>query len=171
MITRPRDNAGFTLIEVLIVVVLISIIMATIVGSFAGVDREQEAQGIAARVALRIEMARDRAIQSNREWGVHVEQDSISFSTYDTPNEEWVARQERAFAQDNTDLDLTFNLDVELYPGMEETTDKDFPQIVLFSSGEVTPFTLEMGSTNSTTSHWQVSSDGFSQAKAERVEQ
>ena len=169
MIDKGREPAGFTLIEVLIVVVLISIIMATVVGSFAGVDREQEARGIASRVALRIEMARDRAIQSNREWGVHLERDSILFSSYDAPNEEWKPRQERAFRQDVTDLELSFHLDVELYPGMEETTDGDFPQIVLFSSGEVTPFTLEMESTNSTTSRWQVASDGFSQVKAERL--
>ena len=90
-----QRGSGFTLIEILVVVLVVAILMGVVVGSFTGVDKEQELQGFAERLALRIELARDKALQSNKEWGVYIDEDGIRFAEFDEVNEEWLDRAER----------------------------------------------------------------------------
>ncbi len=164
---------GFTLIEVLVVVILVAIIMATIVSGFSGADREQEFKGIVTRIAMRIEMARQRAIQSNTEWGIFIDRESLTFATYDRINEQWVERGERAYQQESTDLELRFDVEVEDYsddlvPTDEE--DDEIPALWLFSSGEVMPFTLEVEPVAVEMQPWTISSDGLSRATLQRAD-
>ncbi|MEQ9450011.1 MAG: type II secretion system minor pseudopilin GspH [Pseudomonadales bacterium] len=163
---------GFTLIEVLVVVILVAVIMATIVGGFTGADREQELKGLVNRIAMRIEMARDRAVQSNREWGVFVSEEALSFAIYDEVNDEWVTRSERAFQSDATGLELEYRLEVEELAGVvqpeDNNEDEEIPQLWLFSSGEVMPFTLQITPRAVDVEPWYITSDGFSRATAQR---
>ena len=167
-VSRQR---GFTLIEVLVVVVIIAILMSVIVAGFVGADKEQSFRGFAERMALRVEMARDRAIQTNHEWGVFVEPESIRFAEFDPVTGEWLDRAERPFRIEQTDDDFRYNVKVEAYPGQDAlatSEDEDLPDIVLFSSGEVTPFTLSIEPYAWETTAWLISSDGFTRASAER---
>lgn len=173
MIPKPQLSSpkGFTLIEVLVVVVVISILMSVIVAGFVGADKEQSFRGFAERMALRVEMARDRAIQTNHEWGVFVEPESIRFAEFDPVTGEWLDRVERPFRIEQTDDDFRYTVKVEAYPGQDALAtedDEDLPAIVLFSSGEVTPFTLTIEPYAWQTRPWLISSDGFTRATTER---
>ena len=168
-----RSQRGFTLIEVLVVVVIIAVLMGVIVAGFVGADKEQSFRGFAERMALRVEMARDRAIQTNHEWGVFVEPESIRFAEFDPVTGEWLDRVERPFKIEQTDDDFRYTVKVESYPGQDAlatSNDDDLPSIVLFSSGEVTPFTLSIEPYAWQTNAWVLSSDGFSRTSTERDE-
>ena len=168
-------NRGFTLIEILVVVVVVAIAMSVVIGSFSSADRNQEYMGYIQRLATKIEMARDRAVQRNREWGIHVEEHDIVFSEYDPVNEIWTIQSQRPFNSDDYAQQLEFVVEVEAFSGIDvnaesfagaddgfsldqdseagndsgngsgngnNSGDLDFPDVVLFSSGEVTPFEL-----------------------------
>ena len=170
-VPRVHISRGFTLIEVLVVVVVIGIIMATVMSSFTGADREQEMKGIAERLSLKMEMARDRAIQSNREWGLKVDEDQLSFLSFETVNEEWLPRSERTFREEGQNLDMRYRLEVEDYAGQAASSGDEeelLPDVYFFSSGEVSPFTLELESEAVQVRIWSLSSDGFSRIVAER---
>lgn len=163
--------SGFTLIEVLIVVVVIAILMGAVVGAFTGSNRDQKLLGYVERLTLRIEMARDRAVQSNQEWGLYVERDNVRFAEFDTVNAEWLEKTERPFTPDSDSEGLEFRVEVESYAANTGSSDDDeIPQIILFSSGEVTPFTLEVVPTEYSAPGWRLSSDGFSRTARERLE-
>ena len=49
--------------------------------------------------------------------------------------------------------------------------DTDLPDIVFFSSGEVSPFELTLRANELTGTSWKLQSDGFSIVRAERVDE
>ena len=200
-----RINA-FTLIEVLIVVVLISILMSVVVAAFSGVDQRQEFTGYMQRLALRFEMARDKAVQTNREWGVYVSDEGISFAQFDVVNGEWIPQVARPFAGDSYAESLEFSIEVESFEGIEidaaalfggqseglqvDTSldglqggaglgaqtnagpkgEEEFPQLVLFSSGETTPFELTAQPREWETDPIVLHTDGFGRIKIKQPE-
>ncbi len=176
MPTVPR-HGGFTLIEVLVVVLLISILMSVVVGTFTGTNRDQTLLGYVERLALRIEMARDRAVQRNQEWGLYVERDGVRFAEFDIVNGEWIEQAERPFKRDPDAAGLEFDATVESYQalpsdagGLGDDAEGEIPQIILFSSGEITPFSLEVQPTEWEAPAWILSSDGFTRTAFERAE-
>ena len=79
---------GFTLIEVLIVVALIAITMSLVLPDYFGVSQRQKIQNLAEDLQNKIELARDKAVQENQEWGLEIDSDSITFSTLDVLNQQ-----------------------------------------------------------------------------------
>ncbi|MEM7099844.1 MAG: type II secretion system minor pseudopilin GspH [Pseudomonadota bacterium] len=156
---RACKTSGFTLIEILVVVVVIAILMSVVIGSFTGADRAQEYNGYMQRLALKVEMARDKAVQKNREWGMHISEEGITFSEFDEINGSWITQSQRPFGSSDFANELEFELEVEAFAGIEispelfnsdeeegfsldDEVDKNFPDVILFSSGEATPFEL-----------------------------
>ena len=173
MFPRTRKTAGFTLIEILVVVLVVSILMGVVVGSFTGVDQEQSFRGYAERLALRIEMARDKALQANREWGVYLDRDGVRFAEFDEINGEWVARADKPFNGERYDTSVEFQVKVEALDGTlptGEDEDNPIPDIVLFSSGEVTPFEIIISPLEWQTRAWLLRSDGFTRTTLERID-
>ena len=172
----PRSQSGFTLIEVLVVMVIITVAMSVIVAGFTGADQEQRFRGYAERLALRIEMARDRAIQTNHEWGLYVRPDALVFAEYDHVNQEWLERTERPFKVETTDDAFRFKVKIEAYPGQDNlpdtsNDDNPVPSIILFSSGETTPFKLWIEPDAWPGASWILTSDGFAPTRTVRGEQ
>lgn len=180
---------GFTLIEILVVVVVVSIAMSVVVANFSGSDRQQEYSGHMHRLALKVEMARDKAVQRNREWGIHVDESGVRFSEYDQINGLWVMQSQRPFNAGEFAAELEYAVEVEAFAGIDisaetfaqndqdetgfsldenKLQDTDFPDVVIFSSGEVTPFKIQ-----TEPKAWQsepliLSSDGFTRVRVHR---
>ncbi len=168
-----RRTAGFTLIEILVVVLVVSILMGVVVASFTGADREQALRGYAERLALRIEMARDKSLQANREWGFYVDENGVRFAEFDEINAEWIPRGERPFSAESFDSELEIEVDVEDFDfllGEADEDEDDLPDVVLFSSGETTPFTITLDPVDWETRPWHLSSDGFTRTELTRGE-
>jgi general secretion pathway protein H len=161
-----RRNHGFTLIEMLVVVVIIGILASTVVLGFVGSDREQNLRTEAERLAALIEMARSEAVQRNEEWGVSINETSYRFLVFNPLNHSWVEQKKSPFHPRKTaDVTLTVKVDQLTMPG--ETANGSAPNIIMFSSGEQTPFEIEI-TPQWKSNPWRVNSDGVSRTSAQR---
>ncbi|GIX22736.1 MAG: hypothetical protein KatS3mg121_1519 [Gammaproteobacteria bacterium] len=144
-----RAARGFTLLELLVVVVIIAVIVAAAGLSLrdGGRDRLREE---ARRLAVLLELAQEEAVLQSRQLGLGVWEDGYGFYVFSgmvdengrpiwTPLEDPQLRR-RAFPE---------GLRVELYlegrPVVLDALPVERPQIMLLSSGESTPFELELG--------------------------
>lgn len=171
MSVYTSSSRGFTLIEILVVVLVVSILMGVVASSFSGSDREQTLRGYSERLALRIEFARDKALQSNREWGVFIDEEGVRFAEFDEINALWSMRGDKPFNADPYDRQVELSVSVEDLPGTlqaPEDPDEDIPNIVLFSSGETTPFEITIAPVDWETRTWLLTSDGFTRTAATR---
>ncbi len=171
---------GFTLIEILVVVLIIGVLASVVTLSFTGGNLEQELRGEAERAALRMELARSNALQRNREWGVVVEEGGYRFVELDPYNAAWVEQTERPLQAVIMPANVRLALETEGFELPQLTLwdiqDDDEeerglePNLIIFSSGELTPFTLTLQPQWESTP-WTVTSDGLSRVRAERDEE
>jgi general secretion pathway protein H len=164
---RRRSAAGFTLLEILVVMVIVGILTGTVIFSFTGADSEQRLKGTAQNLAARIELARQHALQRNREWGIYVERDGYRFAEFDVETAQWVEREGRTFGATQVPEEMELRLKTSGVGELPFADGEDLPQIVVFSSGEITPFTVFV-EPDWNTEPWQVTSDGISRTTASR---
>jgi general secretion pathway protein H len=151
----PRRAAGFTLLEVLVVLVIIGIIVSagTVAFSVLGADREAEQQSQRLWGVLR--QAREEAELQGIDVGVFVSDRAYEFLRFDQRKEIWVAIVDDALYRPRElpeGLDFRMWLEtreVVLKPDAVERDDPEEsakwpPQIVVLSSGEIMPFELRI---------------------------
>ena len=144
----PRAS-GFTLIEVLIVVVIIGVITAGIVLSVNITGRDRELEKESDRLLALFSYAREQAALQTREYGVMFQDDGYEFLTYDTRRAIWRSVfEDDALTARHLPDGLGFKLTVEARPVVlarpKDSKDKT-PQVMIFSNGDLTTFaaTLE----------------------------
>lgn len=164
---EPGGVRGFTLLELLIVLTILGVITATVMLSFTGADQEQALKGAAERLALRIELARQRSLTRNREWGIFVEPDTYRFAEFDPDRGNWITQTGRPFDRDDLPERVRLLLELEEYDELPFEESDGLPQILIFSSGEITPFRILM-EPEWRTVPWVVGSDGLAQVTATR---
>jgi len=164
-----RHQRGFSLLEVLVVLTILAIITGTVMLSFTGADAEQNLKGAAERLAMRIELARQHALTRNREWGIYVEEDTYYFAEFDPEQRIWVEQTQRPFDDDDLPDLVGLGLDLEEYDSLPFEEEDGLPQILIFSSGEITPFSILI-EPEWRAPPWRVSSDGLARVEATREE-
>lgn len=147
--TAARRASGFTLLEVLVVIVIIGVItsMAVISVKVLGGDHEMEQE--AERLQALLTQVREEATLQSRDLGLRVDETSFEFLEYDSRMERWRAvvgdplLRERTLPQG---LRLALRLEdraTKLEPRQPETDRNPiFPQVILQASGDLTPFDL-----------------------------
>ncbi len=162
-----QRSLGFTLLEVLVVLTILAVLTGTVMLSFTGSDQEQTLRGAAERLAIRIELARQHALTRNREWGIYVEPDTYRFAEFDPEQSIWVEQTGRPFDRADLPALVTLSLDLEEFDFLPFDENDDLPQILIFSSGEITPFRLLL-EPEWRAPPWALTTDGLSQVEASR---
>jgi len=141
---RGARAAGFTLVEMLVVVAIIGIICAAIVLSVSSSGRDQELEKESDRLLALFTYAREQAELQTREFGVMFADDGYEFLTYDNRRGAWRGVfEDDALAARKLPYGLTFALSVESRPvtfaRAKDSKDKT-PQVMIYSNGDLTSF-------------------------------
>lgn len=170
----PLDGkqSGFTLIEILVVLVLLGLVSGVMLGGLGGASPQRKMQNEVLKVQQLIEQVRDEALLNNEEWGIvfelsDSEQQTYRFLRYDEKAREWLDDGSSRFRKRAVPGWLL----AELYLDSNEqetlrVTDEDKvkPQILLLSSGETTPFTLHVSLLDDQTSAFDIKADGINES-------
>lgn len=143
--TLSRQARGFTLIEVLVVVIIVGVVVGAATLAISG-SGSRELENAARRAEVRIRLACERALFSGQDLGFSLRDGALSFGyvlpdrwlrVQDTPDE---ALRERTIGDA---IAITVSRD-GLPLLAEAADDADKPQFVCYASGELTPFELTM---------------------------
>ncbi len=138
-------QAGFTLLEILVVMILLGIILSVAVFSVGG-SKEGEIEQEVQRMVRLIQLAKEEAILNRQELAVKFSPTAYEFLRLEDEN--WVPYTEnRLFYQRELGEEYELRL---LQDGISVSLqDEDAGRILLLSSGEMTPFELYLGLWNS----------------------
>jgi general secretion pathway protein H len=152
--SRPRFRArahasGFTLLEVLVVVVIIAIITGMAVVSVRVLGGDHEMDQEAARLAAVLTQARDDAMLQGRDLGMRVDAGGYDFLRYDTRNEQWVLVTDDPLLRERTlPAGVGLELRLESQPvqlplrTIPSALAPASPQVVVQASGDLVPFEI-----------------------------
>ena len=162
MLARPYRRNGFTLVEVMLVMLLIGLLATTVVMNFSGESREERLDKEAERFQQVFQFVAETAMLKQQEWGLYILPDRYGFLYYNNEDAKWALAEEPAgVTPHKLPADITLELELEGLPGEdtnllskldwqlddEEQSDEDskipaLPQVFILSSGEISPFQL-----------------------------
>lgn len=140
--SEPRLCTGFTLIEILVVVVILAVLAGALTLAAGGVGGERQLAREAARAQALIGYACEQAELVDRQIGISLNDHGYRFSRLERSNWLPIRTDELRPRQWLTGTNVALTRD-----GHRVLIDAQFPekpQLVCFSSGELTPFRLEM---------------------------
>jgi general secretion pathway protein H len=146
-VTPRRRHAGFTFIEILVVVVIIGVMIAgaVLTVGVTGGDRELEQES--ERLAEIMNYAREQAELQTRELGLRCDEDGYEFLTFDPRKELWVAAFDEVLRPRELPPGLRMRLLVEgreIVMSKPKDLEKLEPHVMIFSNGDLTAFELTM---------------------------
>jgi general secretion pathway protein H len=142
----PRGiSAGFTLIEIMIVVFIIGLITATAVITFGGQSRDTELDEEAARLDALLDYAREQAELQTRDFGFRTNRLTYQFVVFDPMTNEWkLAQEDDALRERKIPEGLLPTLAVEgrgvVLDSKWPKIDNHKPQVMIFGNGDITSF-------------------------------
>jgi len=157
-------HRGFTLIEVMVVVVLIGIIASLVQFNFAGKRPEDILKQESLRFAAIFEVAAEYGMLNNIELGLVIKKDSYQFLGYDgtqwteIPEQDWQAdvtlpeEVEISLELDDLPIEEPMLFDADTFKekdeedfsllSKEEQEKKIIPQVYILSGGDLSPFSV-----------------------------
>jgi len=164
-----RHHSGFTLLEILLVLVLVSIASVAVISTLP-VSAEDGAKQQAQSLYHRVQLLNEEAILSGRDYGLHVDEKKSAYEFLQLKVDGWQRMEgtdipNRTELQDNLTLSLSLGgnvwankerlfepgslFDEEMFAEYEEEKRLPPPQVFIMSSGEVTPFSIAIYPQNS----------------------
>ena len=137
-------SSGFTLLEVMVVVVLISIIVGFVVLSIGDGGKTQLLEQHAKRLASLLKLASEEAILTNQEFALAVTEEGYEFQIL--VGKGWAAIAEDPILRPRQlDSGMRIALSIESTEiDLQAQSDKDPARLYLLSSGEMTPFEMTL---------------------------
>jgi general secretion pathway protein H len=157
MMRRHGRSGGFTLIEILVVIVIVGIVMSIAILSITLAGGDSQLREEAQRMVSLVEVAQDESLLQGREFGLEFMQSAYRFVEFDPLTRQWTE-----IIGDDTlrQRELPEELELELFiedrrvvlrtdparmraeenarPGVEQYA----PHVLIYSSGDMSPFEL-----------------------------
>lgn len=142
---EPQANEnGFTLIEILVVLIIVGLLASLAVVNLAGGSRLRELQQQVSDVYLLMQTASEQAVLNNREYGFVLTDQGYRFVAMNDDTGKWETFSERIFRPRTFPawVIVTSRLEADLprLPSSDQSSMQ--PEVVFLSSGETTPFEL-----------------------------
>ena len=143
-------SKGFTLVEVLIVMLIITVVISLTVLSVTSTGRDSQLDEESRRIEGLLGLLHERALLEGRDFGLRIEPTAYEFVVYDTRRNLWLMLdQEREFRHRELPKGISFQLQLDSQTVVIKPIDRDLsngappnPQIAIAASGEGTPFRL-----------------------------
>lgn len=156
-------NGGFTLIEILVVLVVIGLLAALAVMSMGGSSRTREMENEIRELYLLMQTAAEQAVLNNSEMGLVLDDQGYRFLVWEGQSGKWTSPGEPMFRERGLSDWITVTRFIENdIPRLASDEDQVRPDVVFFSSGETTPFELEFTLGRDDSAMHTIMSDGFS---------
>jgi general secretion pathway protein H len=147
----PAAQAGFSLLELLVVVAIIGLLVRAVTLSWDVLGNDREIEQETGRLRSVIDLLHEEALMQSRDYGLMFTKSGYRFYVFDYQRLEWIEPQGDDLLEPyalRPQLSMALVLDgreVPLVPDFEsQDVENPEPQVMLLSSGEVTPFTIEM---------------------------
>jgi general secretion pathway protein H len=168
-------NKGFTLVEILVVVVIMAIVISIAILSVGTTGRDTQLDEESRRIEGLVGLLHERALLEGRDFGLRIEPAAYEFVVYDARRDRWMKfDQEHEFRRRDLPRGLSFQLQLDSQIVVIKPIDRTLssnaappaPQLAIAASGEGTPFhlTLQRDGTAS-----KASVDGDALGKITRV--
>lgn len=153
---RKNNHRGFTLIEILTVLVIVAVMAGLLVIGFKD-SPQRHLQREANDLAVLINAAADDAVMRGIEFGLIINEQGYRFVFFDMEKKQWLPVEHGSLTQH--DFDTPYTVDVVLDNAHIKETERQRvqaftersgdatmrPMVLILSSGEVTPFTVTLG--------------------------
>ena len=147
--------SGFTLIEILVVIVIVGVIVSAATLSMGVLGRDSEAEDQTRRLWAVLVQAREECELQGIDTGMFISGEGYEFLRFDQRQKRWVPiEDDQLFASRKLPEGLRFRMwlesrDVVLKPAAVDrsdvTEDKKWPpQVLVLSSGDIQPFELHI---------------------------
>jgi general secretion pathway protein H len=157
---RVSRQTGFTLMEVLLVVLIMGLAASAVTFTMGGADKQQTLERVARQFMASTELVLDETVLSGHFIGIVIEKDSYKFVFYDEGK--WKPlQQDRLLAEREMEDGMQMHLVLEGLPLSQDDEEQDSwfdepliepsaddktkfpePQVMLFPSGEMSSFEL-----------------------------
>lgn len=189
-----KSATGFTLIEVLVIIVIIGSLAGLAVFSIGNKPQKDQLEHESMRLQSSLRWVLDEALFQNSEWGIRVEENRFSFYQFNLKKKQWIKIDDIKGADktelkglfehklpdgywieaevEGTPLKLAANEPDSDSPGLSPsspglssssaatTEQKEAPAILLLSSGEYTPFVINLGLKSDRKTLFRIQGDG-----------
>jgi general secretion pathway protein H len=171
-------SKGFTLVEILVVVVIMAIVISLAVLSMGVTGRDSQLDEESRRIEGLVGLLHERALLEGRDFGLRVEPTAYEFVVYVPARDRWERmNQEREFRHRQLPTGISFQLQLDSQTVVIKPVDPNLstdllpnPQIAIAASGEGTPFRLTL-QRETTKAQASVDGDAFGKISRESPDQ
>lgn len=142
---RSERARGFTLIEILVTLVIMAL-LAGLAALSVGGNARRLASDEAERLRQVLALASEEATMQGEELGLLLGEGSYRLLRFDPETESWSEAPGRLFAEHELAAGVELDLRLDEAPRAAASRDggEELPEVLLSSSGEITPFRLEV---------------------------
>jgi general secretion pathway protein H len=143
-------NKGFTLVEILVVLLIITVVISLTVLTVSSTGRDSQLDEESRRIEGLVGLLHERALLEGRDFGLRIEPAAYEFVVYDPRRDRWLMMdQDREFRHRDLPRGVSFQLQLDSQTVVIKPIDRNLtngepprPQVAIAASGEGTPFRL-----------------------------
>ena len=145
-------SKGFTLVEILVVLVIMAVVISLAVLSINATGRDAQLDEESRRIEGLVALLHDRALLEGRDFGLRIEPTAYEFVVYDPRRDRWMMlNQEQEYRHRELPKGISFQLQLDSQTVVIKPIDRSLsndapppPQVAIAASGEGTPFRLTL---------------------------